>query len=64
MAKTEIGTVVYSGREDRLDWRYLLSYKHLYQTEKDFINQRNLSKRKENTTVRVRRKGERVLVPL
>ena len=24
MAKTEIGTVVYSGREDRLDWHYLL----------------------------------------
>ena len=54
MAKTEIGTVVYSGREDRVDWRYLLRYKRLYQTEKDFINPKKSQekKRKHNSPIK------------
>ena len=62
MAKTETGIVVYSGQEDRLDWRYLQSYKRLYQTEKDFTNPKKSQqkKRKHNSSS----KGERVSVPL
>ena len=36
----------YSGREDRVDWRYLLCYKRLYQIEKDFINPKKSQRKK------------------
>ena len=61
MAKTEIGTVVHSGQEDGLDWRYLLSYKRLYQTKKDFINPKKSQQKKRKHNSPSKEKGRKSL---
>ena len=52
--------MVYSGREDRLDWHYLLSYKYLYQTEKRIHQPKEiLAKEKKTQQSELREKGRK-----